>query len=663
MLLRKFLALLIVLPLLLVGPVWAGTNTLALFNLRPTNMEAMAFSSDVLFGLIYSLENQKSIEVMPRREMEEMLFQKGLVQSDNPQAVVKAGKALGVQHILYGQVTRSGSRIVTALKLMDIRAAKIIDTWDHSFPSREAIVPEIAEFSTQLAEILAASSNGSLSVTEANMPVAPEVNIANLRASGQGKSILLTWEFDPTEPIIGFHIYRANKEDGPYQFVGKVIKNRYEDVNSQKGMSYHYRVGILTATGQEVKSELTAQITHTGEKTPHPPYIMDGEGAVRRVRFKFVPSLQNEQDGIKVASYNVYRRVKNDGAGKWAKVKSFDNLSRSQFKVAIDFEDKGKLEDGTEYEYAVSSLDRKGSESIYSDTLSVATIKQPVLTLQEDDLLRVVKLSWSSVDKIKGYRLYRKTEDSNWKKLSATISAKKTELVDKQGLDDGISYSYYLTAYDSKGETNPSNTITAKTKDLPPAPRNLTVENNMVKSVLLKWEPIDDPDVGGYHIYRGETLEELESVTKLSTNTASEFLDKGAVFSPLKDGQRYFYVVASFNKYNAEGTTTVPVEATTKFRPQPLKEISVDPDVDRISINWEKNAETDIRTNQLYRSRSGRSWMKIAELSADVTKYDDLDLVPEAKYRYRLIAEDVTGLKSDPAETTEVLSPIPQPEK
>lgn len=662
MLLRKFLAL-IIFFLLLPGSLWAGTNTLALFNLRPTNMEAMGVSSDVLFGLIYALENQKSIEVMPRREMEDLLFQKGLVQSDNQQAVIKAGKALGVRHVLFGQVTRGGSRIQTTLKLMDIRSAKVIDTWDHSFPSREAIVPEISVFAEKLAETLTANSNAALPVADTMLPVAPDVEIGNLRASGQGKSILLSWEFDPKQPIIGFHVYRANSEEGPYQFQGKVLKNRYEDGNGRKGLTYFYRVGILSASGQEVKSDLTAKIVHTGEKTPHPPHIMDSEGHVGRISFKFVPSLQNEQDDIKVASYNIYRREKQNPSGDWKKVKTFDNQNRSQFQVAIEFEDKTNLKDGTEYEYAVSSLDKKDRESIYSDIVTVKTIEQPVLKLQQDDLLRMVKLGWSSVDGIKGYRLYRKSEEGDWKKHSALLNGQKTELMDKQGLDDGITYSYYLTAYDQKGETGPSNIVTGKTKALPLAPENLAVENGLVKQVRLSWTPIEDPDVGGYHIYRGESLETLESVTKLRKNSASEYLDKGTVFSPLKDGHRYYYVVATFNTCNAEGVTTVPVTAMTKPRPQSLEKVSAAPAVDRIAVQWEANRESDIRINQLYRSQSGRSWMKIAELESGVTEYEDLDIDPEAKYRYRLIAEDVAGLKSDPADSLEVISPIPKPVK
>ena len=58
----------------------AQQNALAIFNLTPTNMEAMGYDGEILYALISVLERDKSIELIPRREMEEILFQEGLVQ-------------------------------------------------------------------------------------------------------------------------------------------------------------------------------------------------------------------------------------------------------------------------------------------------------------------------------------------------------------------------------------------------------------------------------------------------------------------------------------------------------------------------------------------------------------------------------------------------------
>ena len=61
----------------------AQKNVVAIFNLRPTNIEAMDYSGDILYTLISALGKEDSIEVMSRREMEQSLFRGGLAQGDN----------------------------------------------------------------------------------------------------------------------------------------------------------------------------------------------------------------------------------------------------------------------------------------------------------------------------------------------------------------------------------------------------------------------------------------------------------------------------------------------------------------------------------------------------------------------------------------------------
>ena len=65
----------------------AAQEKVAIFNLRPTNIEAMGYNGDILYALISTLEGEKAIAVMPRREMEEILFHAGIVQGDDPELV------------------------------------------------------------------------------------------------------------------------------------------------------------------------------------------------------------------------------------------------------------------------------------------------------------------------------------------------------------------------------------------------------------------------------------------------------------------------------------------------------------------------------------------------------------------------------------------------
>ncbi len=70
----------------------AQENALAIFNLRPTNFEAMGYDGEILYALVSALRREKAVKLMPRREMEKILSQEAMVQSDDPHSVSKAGK-------------------------------------------------------------------------------------------------------------------------------------------------------------------------------------------------------------------------------------------------------------------------------------------------------------------------------------------------------------------------------------------------------------------------------------------------------------------------------------------------------------------------------------------------------------------------------------------
>jgi fibronectin type 3 domain-containing protein/TolB-like protein len=637
---------------------WAGKSTLALFNLRPTNMEAMGFSGEILFTMISALESQKSIVVMPRREMEEILYQKGLTQGDNPAAVAQAGKVLGVDFVLFGQVTETAGSISTRLQLMDVKNGQVRKSWSPRFGGRDDIMARVPAFADELAASMA--SGASPSPAGAGRVVAPVMRIDNLSGTSQRNRVIITWRFDDTQPIAGFHLYRSETVSGPYQFMGGTKETRYEDESVKTGSTYFYRIGILTLQGQEVKGPRTLQVTHSGEKSPHPPLVMDGTGYVRRIAFKFVPSLQNQREKFKITRYNIHRKGGADGA--WRKVLTMEAGSKSQYDLNYTVEDKEALDDGLAYDYAVSSIDQKGRESAFSDPVTFTTIARPVLVLKRDDLLRKIDFTWKGVSQVNGYRLYRKEENGEWKKVGERKNGQSAELTDKRGLIDGTAYTYYITAYDKAGETGPSETVSGRTKDLPTSPENVRAEGGLVKSVQLSWQPIDDPDVGGYAVYRGTGEGRLDQIAKVRGHEKNAYLDKGSGFTSLEDGKTYSYAVEAYNRFDADGELSNVVSATTKPRPKAVQDLTAAPSGQAVAVTWAPNMEPDIRSNALYRRQDQGSWSKLEALTPDRTRFEDTDLKPDVTYRYQLIAEDADGLKSDPAQSNTVASPLAPPE-
>jgi fibronectin type 3 domain-containing protein len=388
---------------------------------------------------------------------------------------------------------------------------------------------------------------------------------------------------------------------------------------------------------------------------------MGGKGYIRRTEIKFVPSLMNEQERFKIKAYKVFRKKSSDSS--WKIISSVSAKMTSQSELAFKVEDNKGLEDGETYFYAVVSLDNKKRESPMSDPVTVKTIDRPVLKVEQDNLLRKIKVAWEPRENIAGHYLYRRQGQKDWSKVAQIRAPAKPGLTDKKDLEDGQTYQYQLTSYDAKGESGPSNTIQPKTKDLPPFPQDVITQSSLVKSVKIFWTPVEDPDVGGYFVYRGTGTENLKRITKVKGYKSNSFLDKGRGFAPLKDGQDYFYAIVSYNLFGADGKSTKAVKATTKPRPTPVQGLVATKGADYIQIKWDKNPQNDIKTYILSRSRNNGYWSNLEKLTADKNIFKDVDLKPKSNYRYQIIALDKDSLKSDPVESENVASPVVKPKK
>ncbi|MDF1590435.1 MAG: fibronectin type III domain-containing protein [Desulfobacterales bacterium] len=640
--------------LLLPAAATARQNALAIFNLIPTNIEAMGYNGDILYALISTLEKEKNIELMPRREMEEILFHAGIVQGDNPEMILKAGKVLDTNFILFGQVTKAGQQIQARLKLMDIKKNTVVKTWTPTYSGREAILSGVPELARELsASVLKSPQTAAPPPAER---IEPRIDITNFRAEFRDGKVVLKWEVDSSRPAVGFNLYRSETLEGPYQYHGKATENMFVDANIKRGRSYFYRVGVLLASGEEIKGRQAARIQSVGEKIPHPPLILESRGHIGRAVIKFVPSLQNEQEKFSIKEYKIYRQKQVDG--NWENISTIEAKLSSQSELAFSVEDTRELDDGRTYIYAVASVDQEKRESPLSDTVSITTVERPVLTLVKDNLLRRTIFSWQPIQNVDGYYLYRQGDGKDWEKVGRINDAAAVKTEDTSELEDGRFYRYYLSAYDAKGETGPSKLVKAKTKDLPLPPADLLAESGLVKAVRLSWTPLKDPDVGGYFIYRGTQPEALKQIEKINSHTVGAYQDKGAMFVSLEDGATYHYVVSSFNLFGAEGKQTPAVTAKTKPRPVPVRGLSVKAEQQQISVNWAPNPEGDIQSYILSRSRNGGFWSDISTLDGDKNSFADSDLRPESEYRYRIIAQDKDGLQSDPVESDGMLSPI-----
>jgi len=666
---KKRIALVLIVWLCMGATAFAqkGLYTVAVFNLRPTNFDAMGYNSDILYTLFSSLENSKTVDVLARRKMEEILFQSGLSQSDNIALVQKAGNALAVSYVLYGNVTKTGASINAQLHLLDVQKQRVVKTWTPAFAGSEAIMADLPALAKDLEAII--TKGGAVSSPRAATAAKPVIGIENLICKAENKQIVIEWQSDPALPTAGFNIYRASNSGGPYQFQGRTTENTYVDQRIKSGRHYYYKVGLIQPDGRENMSPVTADLKFTGGKVPQPPLVISATGYIRRAVIEFVPSLQNTQDKFKITAYEVYRR--SDSEPSWQPLFSVGAGMRSKSKLGFSVEDQEINTDGGTFSYAIKSIDHKQHESALSDPVTVTIPNPPEFRLKGDHLLRRVEFTWQPLAHALGYYLYRKTDTTDWLQVANIKGADSEHYTDNLDLADDTAYHYHLSAYDNTGQTGRSNIVEARTKARPPLPTNLQVESGLVKSARVSWVPTDDPDIGGYIIYRGTKADDLSPIDKVKGYQSAAYMDKGKflpsfgallkkgqLFSSLKDGQTYFYAVAGFNLFGGEGDRTASVSAQTKPRPTAVPGLKASVAQGQILVRWEQSAAQDIASYKIFRSKNDSDWSKIETVPTSQNSYRDTDLKPEIKYRYRIIAEDQDGLQSDPVESNPILSPV-----
>jgi len=474
-LLRKYLLILIWVVSFASIPTlsWANGATLAIFNFRAANIEALMYNGEILYTLLSALEREKGIKLMPRRQMETILSQNNLAQSDHPEIVIKAGQALGADFILFGSVAKK-TDILAKLKLMDIANRRVVKTWQLRFSEPQKISAQAPSTARQLTTAILSAWPGADNTNAQTLD-----NIKNFRAQSKGKKILLTWQSNSVHPVIAFKIYRGTTPGGPFQFIGKTTTNKFVDETYESGSTYYYRIGTMLKSDQEVRSPKLAKIEKAGERLPYPPLIMSSGGRVRSTEIKFVPALQNMKARFDISSYNIYRH--DEAKDKWTLIQTV-NARVSSSKLVFSVKDTHAMKDGTTYRYALTSIDRQGRESPRSDSITVQTVSSPRLeiaqnNLTQDKLINQIDLAWNPIDNIKGYTLYRALSDNGgshkWEKIAQIKDSRTGKYADvcpnePVGLSRGTSYRYRLTAYDDGGETAPSDVVEGRCKAIEP---------------------------------------------------------------------------------------------------------------------------------------------------------------------------------------------------
>lgn len=651
-------------------PLWAAYNT-ALLNLKPLDIDSIGFDGDIQFALRSNLDKRGEVQMMSRRDMESELFRQGLSMGNSDQDAILIGKALGVEFVIFGNVQMSDSGIATEIKMIDIVHERLAKEWQISFSGRN----DINDKGPALANTLIKAMAQSLVDAKAEAKLALAAKAAQDELKKQYLSefvgqvvqggVEIVWKALEPDTIEIFNLYRGEAEQGPYIQIAALHANSYLDSQVESGKSYFYKLAVVEkSTGQQAEDVSIQQVTYIDNSIklrPLSPTILSVDTGVKQSTVTFVPNLDNPIKGHTIKKYKIYR--KRASGGNWLHVGTL-TLNSDEPKLSYSFTDKNNVEDGEQYSYSVSAVNAKGYESPLSGTEVVISPGTPNLSVTQDGLLRQVELEWQVENSKGGFYLYRRLLGTTiWQRIGDVTQADVRRFIDRQGLEDGAEYEYYVSLVNNGRESDPSNIVAAKTKGLPPRPENLEAHSGLVKAIKLTWNAIEDEDIIGYKLYRMEDDgngfqqgDQLSLIYEIPGHLTAEFVD-GDGADKLQDGVQYHYAIAAVNKYGARGDLSYVATATTKTIPKGVGELSVTVNQADIVVSWPVAASNDVANYILSRKWNEQAWRQIAVLTADTSSYTDQELKPYAQTQYKLISQDQAGLESPEVVSEPVTNP------
>lgn len=315
------------------------------------------------------------------------------------------------------------------------------------------------------------------------------------------------------------------------------------------------------------------------------------------------------------------------------------DLSENEHITADKITDMAVSSNNTEEADENSSQEESKTPSDVADqdTLPAATDKLQTPTLvSAANAAEGIKLVWTSVDDATGYRIYRKTDSSEWSVIGnyepSETTGEEIDFTDKTSLVLGTYYTYTVQAYRGSYEDACLNEGNQEywseynnngIKVCMLSSPEITFSENMVSGIQIKWDAVQG--ASSYKVYRRSVYDPWEYLVNTSD---TEFIDCG----DLTIGNVYFYSIQACRD-SEESCFNETGSAVRKFEIPSLSK--AENTADGIKITWEsvKGAEG----YYVYRKTASSSWVRLG--TSDSTSYvDSQNLLTGTEYIYTVRA-------------------------
>jgi uncharacterized protein len=628
------------------GMVDAGEYKLSVFNFGTLNIEASGLGTSVTNTLISTLKTEPSISILDRKDLETFLNLNDLQQNDQLDNVVNIGSRLGLDFIVVGSVSKRGSSIVVNCSLIQIDRRKEVYSTRVRALGESALAAEVGKLGALLISVLTKDNpaGGAASDAEGASTVKSPVNFQKFPGN---KKITLRWQIIPGFAAAGYEVYRGLDQNGPFAMLGQTDKTEYQDQNVEINTEYYYKVRAYDKLSRF--SDFTSVLSARTDFAPNPPIIMKTEGRSKNILIVWAPHPLKSQDTSRLTGYKIYRSENENGSYQEVNKLSLSDLTGNEDGKI--YYRATALPDGQTFFYRLAAFNEKGIESELCQPVKGTTIPAIASVKSVSHLIREVRLSWAAIASpfAVAYNVYRSSKSDGGfvkiKRIKASETLTLYDYSDVEGLGDNLQYYYFITVEDDLGgETSPSKTVMAVTRDVPPQPEKFTARSDMVKKVELTWQAVEQEEVEGYNIYWSLIKDgRYQLLKKISGRENCRYLDESRGFEPLEDGRTYFYMLTAYNKVDAQSKQAT-ANATTKSKPKRPENVQGKYEAGKAILSWLPNQETDISHYIVY-EKTFTGMGKIAQVPS--AGYSDSSIASGKNKIYMVSAVNRSGLESE----------------
>ena len=416
----------------------------------------------------------------------------------------------------------------------------------------------------------------------------------------------------------------------------------YKNMPLVPGTIYYY--GIV-AVEQGIDAPMSPFAYATTLPLPSPPSDVVAAPTPTTIALNWQENLQ--RGGLPVSSYQIFEGTTSGKLAKLASATATTYTARS-------------LSANTIYYFEIVAVDNKNNDSAPSDQISVTTDPlpaAPVNVVPTANSSTQVTVTWSEIIPtnglpIKYYYIFRGTSPTGLTNLATRTAS---PFIDT-GLSPSTTYYYAIEAIDTSYDVSPmSATVNVTTLPLPAAPVNVGATASSSTQVTVTWSENIPPHglpIQNYTIFRGTSPTGL---TKLTTRTASPFIDTGA--SP---NTTYYYAIEATDTGHVVSPMSAPPAQVTTL-PLPAAPVNVVPTVNsstEVTVTWSENIPTNglpIKYYYIFRGTSPTGLTKLATRTA--SPFVDTGDSPNTTYYYAIEAIDTSYDVSPMSATAQATTP------